>query len=187
MKTSVDDLKKVAEELNETINPDPKIKVGSRSTVAELTEAIIATAAVLEDGDILTQKTIDILVGLEVDMPAKIKVKTVDKKTSKPKEEKTKEKKNEKVETSKFGFKAGTVHAFLDDIFADGGRTEYGIVAAIMRTFPDKYPDSKELKEDSIRRAKGIIKQHIKDLAKGVHTDGKAVVVKIDDKGVISI
>lgn len=152
MKVSIETLKKAAEELNKAIQPDPLIKITSRSSVQSLTEEIIATSELMEDGDCLTQGTIDLLKSLEVDLPALLKVKKEEKKAEK-KVEKKSEKKNEKKSDKKPEKKtekkeSKPVHSGpslkgeLEGMLKEKKYTQEEIKEKLFEKFPDKKPST---------------------------------------------
>ncbi len=69
-------LEAVANDLNNSLQLDPKIKFTSKSTFAYLKKEIEDVAnELLKDGDTLDKATVDTLLALEVDVPGKIKIR----------------------------------------------------------------------------------------------------------------
>lgn len=106
MKLTVDLLKNAAKELNEVLDPDPPIKITTKSTISGLTKEIKATIDLLEKGDIISQKTMDILVELEIDVVAGVKIK--DKVEKKNEKGKTAKKEKDSKDCDIYGYKIGS-------------------------------------------------------------------------------
>lgn len=188
MKVKLDDLKKAAKELNEVVEPDPPIKVTTRTKEKDLTDAIVDVSSLLEDGDQVTQATADVLEAIEADMPAKLKIiktKSTVKKGRKPVVKGNKPllpKELNKAERTKYGSVVGTAHGLLDELFMKGSSRK-AMVTALEKKFPERYPGD----EDSVRRCNLIINQHKKDLIKGARTGGKPAKVTESEQGVIKV
>ncbi|MCK9281511.1 MAG: hypothetical protein M0P71_12875 [Melioribacteraceae bacterium] len=130
MKITVDVLKRAAMELNKVANPDPPIKIKSRSTAEDLTEEIIATAELLEKSDAISQETYDVLMELEVDVLAEIKIKN-----QKPTSKETKTFKPKALSSKGPGLKEE-----LEKLLKEKKYTPEKIKELLTKKFPDKKP-----------------------------------------------
>lgn len=74
---AVNDLLEAVKDLNELFEEEDRVKANTKSTKEDLFNALEQLAPSLEDGDSLFQSTIDLLIELEYDVPANIKVKKV--------------------------------------------------------------------------------------------------------------
>ena len=124
----------VAKELNEVLNPDPHIKTGVKATLGQLTDEITEVAEELEDGDILTQSTVDMLMEMEVDVPAKIKIKGAKKGSAKkaPAQKGSEGKARQKND----------IILFITVIIEKDRMDRKGIIAMCEKKFPDVAPST---------------------------------------------
>jgi len=90
-KITMQRLKVAAEDLN-TLYEKPAIKINAETTDNALIAAIEKCGEGLEDGDLLTQATVDLLIELEIDVPSKIKIKKEAKATKPAKADKPEKK-----------------------------------------------------------------------------------------------
>lgn len=111
-KISRDKLVYVAKDFNENLGLDPEIKVTTKTTVKSLMNDIKEVVEELEDGDVITQKSVEILCDLEFDLPAKLKIKKPSSKKSgkktAAKKSSTAKKPSSSADVDAYGYRKGT-------------------------------------------------------------------------------
>lgn len=120
-----DDLIYVAKELNELLSPEPSIPSNTRVKVDVLMPNIKEAAELLEDSDKLTEKTFNILLELECDIPAKVKVLKPEKK--KKTATKKQPKNNQQDATNKYGFRNNSASGVTSELIMGGEDKEKAI------------------------------------------------------------
>lgn len=137
------DLEFAVEELNNFIEIEDRIKVNLEATEESLIKGIEMIVELLETGDSITQKTLDIICDLEIDTPSDLKII----------KEKSKKKKPNGREKNKFGFVVGSASQVASDLIMEG-KVEDAIVSTIMADFK---------KEERIAKGRvKIIKRELK-------------------------
>jgi hypothetical protein len=69
---TIQQLRKAASDLNKVLELEPKIDNGQQKHIVE--QKIAKASELLEDGDVLQQGTVDVLLELECDVPAGVKI-----------------------------------------------------------------------------------------------------------------
>ena len=137
---NTEQLRKAAADLNNALGLEPKI--GTREPKEELEKKIKKAGKLLEDGDKIEKNTMDVLLELEVDVVAGVKVakgtsgKTDKKEEPKNKKAETKDKekpqKKEAAEsTNEYGFRAGSASGDTSEYIMKG-KSEKETVEMIM-------------------------------------------------------
>ncbi len=139
MKITVDVLKKVAVELNETLNPDPPIKITSRSSAADLTQEIKSTLELLEKGDSISSFAMDVFSEMEIDIPSFVKIKggKSEKKETSPEKKESAPKKTVEKKTS-----GPSLKEELEKLIKEKKYTPQEIKSKLFKIFPDKKPST---------------------------------------------
>lgn len=130
MSISKEKLISAAKDINSIFeDADAPIKMDTKNTPDFLTKKIKAASEHLEDGDALLQSTIDVLLELECDLPAKLKVKKA------VKESKSKDEKKEKPAVAKG---PGVIATIAEIVKTKGPITADGILTILVKKFPDR-------------------------------------------------
>ena len=114
-KITMQRLKAAAEDLN-TLYEKPAIKINAETTDKALIAAIEKCGEGLEDGDLLTQATVDLLIELEIDVPSKIKIKKEAKVIKPAKADKPEKKAKTPKEKGTYISREGTQAAYIDSL-----------------------------------------------------------------------
>lgn len=135
---NTEQLRSAAVDLNSSLGLEPKIN--TRLPKEELQKKVAEAGELLEDGDKIQQNTVDVLLELEVDVPAGVRTgkaeKPKAKETSQPKEskpkEKTKSKEKKEVDgMNEYGFRAGSASGDTSEYIMKG-KSEKDTVKMIM-------------------------------------------------------
>lgn len=126
------DLKTVAQDLNNSLELDPPIDL--KLSAKDLKEEIAEASTMLEDGDKVLQITKEVLMDLECDLPAKLKIGKGEKKAD------SKKGKKEDVKTKKTDKKPGVV-ATIVELLENGPITKEKAVEKLAKKFPERDPD----------------------------------------------
>lgn len=126
------ELVSMAKELNEVLGLDPKIKTSSKVKIEELKHKVAEAGALLEDRDKVSQATMDLLLDLEVDVSAGVRVLK-----SKP----TASKKSSVSKKSNVKKSPGVIQTIVDIIDSKGPITKDQILKVLTKKFPDRNPE----------------------------------------------
>jgi hypothetical protein len=145
---NTEQLRSAAVDLNSSLGLEPKIN--TRLPKEELQKKVAEAGELLEDGDKIQQNTADVLLELEVDVPAGVKAGKVKvtgtippgpnfekpkakSETAKPKTKEPKEKK-ESAGMNKYGFRIGSALGDASEGIADG-KSKEEIIKLIIKTY----------------------------------------------------
>jgi hypothetical protein len=162
-----DDLIRIVDEINKELNPDPAIKVVSRTTSSMIISEIKEVVEAFEGKATVSQKTLDFLTDQEMDVPADIRAKT---KASASAKKSTGEKKAPKKEA---GEKKPGVITTIEAIIRASSKykpvSRDKILSQLRKNFPDK-------EETSMMNT-------IKVQLPGRMAKEKGMNIKVNDKG----